>query len=580
MNRTDWQRLRGRHRTRDIRQGLQARMADPFWMMARQWQFGEFKGDDAATPAKVHLTYKSLPVDRFQSYQPDGSPGRISKLQREVLLETLVEGETVLDSPAAVRMSAEAGIQFLRRLPESNRAAVLVELRKSFPLKEPDTPHLGREKLVTLLLETSFDTARFANASEKTLIDLATRAKVDTDLMSAAFAGWSAYYRSRFAEPGDQQGFWQKERLEYRCSVSARQGQTINVVLEAGEYPGGRLDWYQFDLNPARSKGLDKKTGQPDGLWLIPTPVRYAGMPADRFWNFEDGSVYFGGLSAGATDLAQLILTEFATVYSIDWFMLPVPVETGTVTRIDAVEVYDSFGERHAIQPAAVRDGKKRVWRFFELKGDPSAENGFSPWLYVPRTVLGGQEGRPVEQVIFTRDEMANLAWGIEQTIEGASGHRVSRRKQWLTHREQVEAYLGSRNQAEGGDASDSTEDPPWIYRLLSVIPPYWVPFAPEIKDDRVTNRLIRSRMGEWDLLGELKPLLAGAHGRILAPEAPMALQEEEIPRGVIEVTRSYQAARNTAGRLVIWVGRRKRPASGNRSSGRQTDKMDTKPNK
>jgi len=115
MNRTDWQRLRGRHRTRDIRKGLQARMADPFWMMARQWQFGEFKGDDAATPAKVHLTYKSLPIDRFQGYQPNGSPGPISKLQREGLLETLVEGETVLDSPAAVRMSAEAGIQFLRR---------------------------------------------------------------------------------------------------------------------------------------------------------------------------------------------------------------------------------------------------------------------------------------------------------------------------------------------------------------------------------------------------------------------------------------------------------------------------------
>jgi hypothetical protein len=318
---------------------------------------------------------------------------------------------------------------------------------------------------------------------------------------------------------------------------------------------------------------LEKQLDHPDYLWLIPTPVRYAGMPAERFWAFEDGRVFFGGLSAGATDLAQLIVTEFAMVYSNDWFMLPVPVETGTLTRITALDVFDSFGERHRIQPAAVKDGQDRVWRFFELNNDPAAENGLSPWLYVPRAVLGGQEDRPVEQVIFTRDEMANLAWGIEQIIEGASGHRVSRRKQWLTHPAEVEAYLGNLDSA--GHDQANKEDPAWVYRLLSVVPPYWAPFAPEVENDRVTNRLLRSRMGEWDLLGELKPLLAGAHGRILAPEAPMALQEEEIPRGAIEVTRAYQAARDSSGRLVVWVGRRKRPASGNRSSGRETDKVE-----
>ena len=123
---------------------------------------------------------------------------------------------------------------------------------------------------------------------------------------------------------------------------------------------------------------------------MIPTPVRYSGMPADRFWDFEDGKVFFGGLSAGATDLAQMILTEFATIFSNDWFMLPVPVATGSVTRIVSIEVIDSFGEKQSIEPAAVKEGPDRSWRYFELTGDPSAENGFSPWLYIPRNVLGG----------------------------------------------------------------------------------------------------------------------------------------------------------------------------------------------
>lgn len=573
MSRTDWQRLRGRHRSRDIRQGLQARMADPLWLLARQWQFGAFKGDDAASPAKVHLEFKSLPVDQLQGRNPDGSAGRMNDLPQDIFLETAVEREAVANGPAALRLSAEAGLQFLRRWPKAKRETVLPELQRLFRLKSPNTWPPGQETLLTLLLEASFDAREFAKATDKTLTDLAAKANVDSTVMKEAFATWSAYYHTRFAEPVEKQDFWQKERLEYCFAVVARQDETVKVALEAEQYPGGRLDWYHFDLNAAQSKGLAKQLDKSDELWLIPTPVRYAGMPAERFWDFEDGNVYFGGLSAGATDLAQLLVTEFAMVYSNDWYMLPVPVETGTLTRITSLDLFDSFGERHRIQPAAVKDGPDRVWRFFELNNDPSAENGLSPWLYVPRAVLGGQEDRPVEQVIFTRDEMANLAWGIEQIIEGTAGHRVSRRKQWLTHRAEVEAYLGNLDSA--GQDQANKEDPAWVYRLLSVVPPYWVPFAPEVQNDRVTNRLLRSRMGEWDLLGELKPLLAGAHGRILAPEAPMALQEEEIPRGAIEVTRSYQAARDSSGRLVVWVGRRKRPASGNRSSGRETDKVE-----
>ena len=36
-----------------LKTGLQAPLADPLWMLARQWQFNEFQGEDAGTPIKL-----------------------------------------------------------------------------------------------------------------------------------------------------------------------------------------------------------------------------------------------------------------------------------------------------------------------------------------------------------------------------------------------------------------------------------------------------------------------------------------------------------------------------------------------
>ena len=164
------------------------------------------------------------------------------------------------------------------------------------------------------------------------------------------------------------------------------------------------------------------------------------------------------------------------------------------------------------------------------------------------------------------------MAWGIEETIEDASGRRLSRRGQWMKHRNKLATYMQAEEKTENENGEDKNA---WVYRLLSSAPPYWTPFTPEIVGGYVTNRLIRGRMGEWDLLGELKETLAGGQGHIMQPNAPMALQEEEIPRGAIEVTRSYQAARDTTGQLVVWSGYKKRPGKAEAASGRETDKIE-----
>ena len=50
-----WNRLEGRPRTTDFERSLRAEVRDPLWFLTRQWQFGEFQGEDAASPIDVAL---------------------------------------------------------------------------------------------------------------------------------------------------------------------------------------------------------------------------------------------------------------------------------------------------------------------------------------------------------------------------------------------------------------------------------------------------------------------------------------------------------------------------------------------
>src|SRR5205807_8901018 len=66
-------RLEARPRTLDFTSSLRAEVRDPLWMLTRQWQMGEFQGDDAGSPifAKIHLE-----TTKLKKFQPDSGPVR------------------------------------------------------------------------------------------------------------------------------------------------------------------------------------------------------------------------------------------------------------------------------------------------------------------------------------------------------------------------------------------------------------------------------------------------------------------------------------------------------------------------
>jgi hypothetical protein len=80
--------------------------------------------------------------------------------------------------------------------------------------------------------------------------------------------------------------------------------------------------------------------------------------------------------------------------------------------------VTDTFGAAEHAEPALDAD-----WQLF-MHDLPGRDE---PGLFVPPTLSDAVTGDPVEEVTFGRDEMANLAFGIEQTVESQTGRAVDR---------------------------------------------------------------------------------------------------------------------------------------------------------
>jgi hypothetical protein len=278
---------------------------------------------------------------------------------------------------------------------------------------------------------------------------------------------------------------------------------------------------------------------------VLPIPLQFAGMPASRWWEFEDGDAYFGDLAGGPEDLARSVIAAYAAVAGDNWFVVPCTLDVGVVARVVSLKVDDDFGDSTFVPAAAVVDhgvDATRPWRWFELGRDLSVTRGQAPLLLLPPVVSTIEEGRPLEAVEFRRDEMANMAWAIERRVESIAERPVDR---------------------ESGPRPaplPPPEDGAWRYQLATDVPDHWVPLVPvRINGTRPDVVLRRGRIAATEDDGKANR----AKGRILEPERPFVLCEEELPSGGLRVTRAYQLARSADGGVHLWTGRRKQPSGG-----------------
>ena len=117
-----------RPRGRSLVRGLEASVRDPAWFLARQWQIGEFLGEDAGSPATVTLRSRE---GRFTSWTARG--GDAQAYDGEAPLKALVEAEAT--SPDWM-IAVELG-QMLKRLLEKEGASTAAIQRFEDAYKVP-----------------------------------------------------------------------------------------------------------------------------------------------------------------------------------------------------------------------------------------------------------------------------------------------------------------------------------------------------------------------------------------------------------------------------------------------------------
>lgn len=557
-----WTRLEPLPVTSDLAPALQAGVADPLWMLTRQWQFLEFAGDDAGTPIEMRLEGDVAGLSRFLAGPlPPDAGHRARDLHTDLVpLEALVEAEP---ARAGLRLAADAGLQLTRMLAAANLAEADRRLKTTFPLSlDVDDRSEGADRdgldWAELLRGRGMDGHAVAAAltpligSDGRLTSLPAELAGLPNQARAVLEAWLAWYRADLLDPGNNAA-WDRGRFEYRFAAAAHTA-AGEAVLVADRYRDGTLDWYSLDAAPAGATlGGPPAAPRPARTWrpLLVSPVEYAGKPADRFWEFEDAEVNFGAIDAGPTDLTRLLLVEFALVYGNDWFVVPVRLPVGSLFTATRCTVRDTFGVLTEIKPSQDDDGPR--WSMFEVSGT----QGF---LLAP-TVASALGGTPIEQVALIRDEMANVAWAVERRVAGAGGRGYDR----VDEASRREALHSSDRAIAAAELS---------YRLATQVPEHWIPLVPVAAAGSSASapvvELRRAgllRTGPDGIQHRVEPRSA-----LMGGPAPLRLADEEVPREGAIVERAFQYARWFDGRSLVWLGRRKGVGRGEGASGLRHD--------
>jgi len=553
----------------ELQDGLQARIHDPLWLLARQWQFGEFRGEDTGSPAAAQVTLESATISRYQPGPAASAAAARGYSPIVQSLETLVERETPGETGVRPwRWAAEAGQHLMRLIDlEGVPASRAVLLRSSYVLQPPapvERQALDSESRRFLdviggrVIDGARLHARVAPLRERDAVAEIFReapfeaiAEGDRPKVVAALTTWIAWYSTRFSEANGPSA-WVPERIEYEFAVSGRTSQG-EVVLAAPEYLEGHLDWFSFVARPGASLGAVESTAAVSTAF-IPAPVSYRGMPSPRFWEFEDANVNFAKVEGDPEDLARLLLVKFALEYGNDWFLVPTEIEVGALCQVRSLIVTNTFGESMLIPHTTQVDGVQSPWRAFALSNDSQRV------FFLPPVLGPSLQSPPIEEVLFLRDEMANVAWAVERVVQSPAGRPLDRYEAYQEARRRRE---GEETSVEGGAAADGSV----AYRLGTTVPDYWIPLLP-VED----GASIRLKRGVLPKLGDGVEGMLEPQGRVLEPGRELLLHDEEVPREGARVSRAYQYARWSDGSTHLWIGRRKQPGRGEGSSGLQFD--------
>ncbi len=489
----------------DLQRGFAQEVADPLWMLARQWQLGEHLGEDAGTPVGVTIPVSHTPIEPVDGLDP-----------------TVVPAEAIVEGAAEDWWTPGRRVRVGRAVAETLTEAQRLEARFIDPLPSP--------------YGSTF------------------RGEVD------GRAAW----RAGFVAAGHPalDGFnpdiadnWRSDTLDHAAVFSAG-----GTTLDLPAHSGGDVDWYSCEADVPLPAPAAPREGARE---VIPMRLQYPGAPLPRIWQIEDRAVDIGGYPPDRSHLATVLLIQLVADHANDWFMVPIPVPNnpdeanppgiGVVVTLGVVTVRSSFDEEDVLvvpagesDPPPPPDEPVGPWSLFRTSGLDRSSLVMWPTAASPLT------GQLLDDVILGVDEDADVIWAVELVADGirlagdaqssaalADGRRTGTREfTWIPsttlpehwHPYRVEIRDGRRIFVQGRVA-DLNVTPPGLRR------------------------------------GPRSNLIGGIADADIDPAVPLApggtgheIEMTAVPYQGVRLERRYVLARGTDGRPVLWRQRRRVP--------------------
>ena len=596
-----WSRMEVRPRKKEFENVLRAEVYDPLWMLGRQWQFGEFQGEDTGSAIFAKVALETSSISKLKDRKSPVIP-----YTDEVPLETFIEAESIrFDYKTRVRIGQQ-WFRILKKFGFDN--GFKDQFIQDYPVDHPavNENDSTNEKVSKSKLLSNHSAMQFVDAANGRSMDgysfykdlksgpntviahyfgsLGSSGMNDGGDAAAEFMNW--FGKLYFLPDDGLNQSWNKKQLEYEFEC-ALPDESENTVLKVNEYYNGNLDWFSFDIDRNSQNASLRNSDQDEidnytlkrTLTVIPSQSQFGGMPRKRWWEFEDAAIDLGNISADEKNLAKILITEFALVYSNDWFVVPYQVPVGSLSEIKGIVVKDVFGQKTLVEAAGKGDQNDwNRWNMFSMTSlaDPlAAEVEADNRIFFPPVLTKVHESEPVELVRFIRDEMANMVWGVEDRIPDMMGKGMSGHNAALDLLE----YLNGL----GEDVEDLSQLSGVLqYRLGNTVPENWIPFVPmHLGNDNRSIQLRRASMPRT-----LKHLYPHSPGQVRprtdilryglneddSQAEPYDIFEEEVPKAGVHVLASFQRARWYGGKTFTWLGRRKRTGRGQGSSGLRFD--------
>jgi hypothetical protein len=573
---TYWNRVEARPRSSSIREALAAQVRDPLWFLTRQWQLGEFRGEDAASPAYLQYRARFSDVDAYRA----GPPGSAAvPYAGGAPLESLVESESFTPDLAT---SVELGRAFERLLAAGGLGPEVIDaFRSAYAIPTPEeADEMTRldpatARFLAICGGRSVDGGALCRAAIAAAPALPAEPALDASVENAALAAVDALValaRRRYGRIGTEDAIaWNAERLAYDTEIFATTPGGDRVGLRGSPGVHGEFDWFAFDETGEDDGAIaDASTVRHVSASLLPGRLAFSGLPQVRYWAFESARFNFADVHPDRREIGKLLLLDFMLVSSHDWFQIPFRQRVGSLVRVDALFVHDVFGGVTAVERADVARGRQG-WSMFSTAIEGAPDELADYFLLPPSAGSMNTPGMNVEEVRYFRDETANLVWAVEHAVESPIAHA------W-PGRERSQLLPAPPPQTPSTQAE-------LVYRLHTDVPAHWIPFVPvQIDAARRAVALERAAMTRETPDGFVA---VAPTGRVLRPSALVdpavyRVREEEITRTGLRVIREVRQSRWTDGSAHLWIARARRSGAGEGQSGLRFDttRVDAPPRK